>query len=118
MRGERLCSGGKPHGEDHLARLQLGLALGLVPRETVERLERDLAAAGAALRLDHGVERRQRDTEVGRVRCDAALAPAEHGVQAVLAAKGIATAAGLALVAGAGDVIEIGAARALEEVAA
>jgi hypothetical protein len=39
-------------------------------------------------------------------------------VQPVLAAAGIATGARLALVAGAGDVVEIGAARSLQQIAA
>ena len=46
------------------------------------------------------------------------LAPPEHGVQPVLAAARVAARAGLALVAGAGDVVEVGAARPLQEIAA
>ena len=61
----------------------------------------------AAFDLDHGVERDQRHAEIGRVGGDAVLAPAEHGVQPVLAAARVAAGAGLALVAGAGGVVEI-----------
>ena len=94
------------------------LALRRVAGQAMERLERDLAPAAAALDLDHGVERHQRHAEIGRMGGDAVLAPAEHRVQAVLAAARVAAGAGLALVAGAGGVVEIGAARALQQVAA
>ena len=80
--------------------------------------ERDLAPARSAFDLDHGVERDQRDAEVRRVRRDAALAPPDDGVKPVLAAAGVAARAGLALIAGAGDIVEVGAARPLQEIAA
>jgi hypothetical protein len=52
------------------------------------------------------------------VRGDAGLAPTQDGVQAVLAATCVAARAGLPFVAGARRVVEIGAACALQQVAA
>ena len=46
------------------------------------------------------------------------LAPAQDGVQPVVAAARVATGAGVAFVAGAGDIVEIGATRPLHEIAA
>ena len=43
-----------------------------------------------AFDLDDGIERDQRHAEIGRMGGDAALAPAEHRVQPVLAAAGVA----------------------------
>ena len=84
----------------------------------MQLVERDLAPARPALDLDDGVERDERHAEIRRVRGDAVLAPAEHGMQPVLAAARVAARAGLALVAGAGGVVEIGAARPLQQIAA
>jgi hypothetical protein len=52
------------------------------------------------------------------MRRDAVLAPAENGVKPVVAAAGVAARTGIAFVAGAGDVVEVRAARALQEIAA
>ena len=78
----------------------------------------DALPAGAA-HLDDGIERNQRDREVGRMGGDAVLARAEHGVPAVLAADRGAAGARRALVAGGvADIAKIGAAGALQEIAA
>src|SRR5260221_201471 len=86
--------------------------------QTVKGLDRNLAPAGSALNLHDSVERDERHAEIRRVGGDAGIAPAQHGVQSVLAAVGIATGARLALVAGAGDVVEIPASRPLKQIAA
>ena len=65
-----------------------------------------------------GVERGERDAHVGRMRRDARLAGAEDRVDAIDPFDRRAAAAGLAFVAWRGGVIEIEAARALQEVAA
>ena len=118
MRGETGRLGRQAHGDDHLAGLQHALAVGRVPRQPVKHVERDLAPPAFAFDLDDGVERDQRHAEIGRVGRNAVLAPPQHRVQPVVAAAGVAARTGRALVAGAGDVIEVSAARPLQEIAA
>ena len=84
----------------------------------MKRLERYFPPARSALDLDNGVERDQRDAEIGRMRRDAALAPAQYGMKPVVAAVGVAAGAGIAFVAGARGIVKIRAARSLQEVAA
>ncbi len=115
--GERGGGGGEADGGDEFAGGEDGLALGGRAGEEVEVGERDFARAVRAFDLDDGVEGGEGDAEVGRVGGDAVLAPAEDGVEAVLAAERVAAGTGIALVAGAGGVVEIGAAGALEQVA-
>ena len=64
------------------------------------------------------VERGQRNAHVGRMRRDAGVAGAKDRMTAVDAADRRAAAARLALVAGRRRVIEIGAARPLQQIAA
>ena len=78
---------------------------------------RAAGGVGRRLDLDLGVQRRHGDGHVRRVDGDAGLAGAQDGVHAVVAAQRRAAAARLAFVAGHGDVIEIRAARALQEIA-
>src|SRR5712675_1704187 len=110
--------GRQTYGDDQLARFEHALALGRASGQTVEALERNLAAPRPALDLDHGVECDERDAEIGGVRRDAALAPPEHGMQPGVAAARLAPCAGLAFVADARNVVEVGASRALQEIAA
>jgi hypothetical protein len=99
--------------------LQHGIDVGTVAREAMQVAREDLSRRTVALyRLDLGVEERHGDRHVGRVRGDAAFARAEDGMDAVEAAERGASGAGLALVAGAGRLVEIEAARALQEIAA
>ena len=84
----------------------------------MEHFERNVPPACSALDLDDGIKRNQRDAKIGGVRRDAALAPSQYGVQPVVAAAGVAARAGSAFVAGAGNVVEIGAAGPLHEIAA
>ena len=65
-----------------------------------------------------GFERGERHAHVGRMRRDAGFAGAEDRIDAVDALDRRAAAAGLAFVAGRRGVIEIEAARALQEIAA
>ena len=118
MGGETRRLGRQAHRDDHLAGLQHALAVGRVARQAMKRFKRDLAPARLAFDLDDGVERDQRHAEIGRMGRDAALAPAQDGVQPVVAAAGVAAGAGVAFVAGAGGVVEISAARPLQEIAA
>src|SRR5262245_47403217 len=86
---------------------------------TVQMLERDGALALGAEHIDLGVEGGKRNRPVARIDRDAGLAPAEQGMAAVDAADCRAPAPGLALVAGKGLAeTEIGAARALQKIAA
>ena len=110
--------GRQAHRDDHLTGLQHALAFRRVPRQPVKRFERDLPPARAAFDLDNRVERDQRYAEIRRVCRDAALAPPQDGVKPVLAAAGVTARTGIALIAGTCDVVEVGAARPLQEIAA
>src|ERR1700688_5208336 len=77
--------------------------------------------AGFALVIDRlhlGIERPHGYRHVGGVGSDAMIAGAEDCVNAVEAAEGCATRAGIALVAGFGDVVEVITTRSLQQVAA
>ena len=69
-------------------------------------------------RLHLGIERPHGYRHVGWVGSDAMIAGAEDGVNAVEAGEGSATRAGIALVAGFGDVIEVITTCSLQQVAA
>ena len=103
---------------DQFVGAEVGVVLRRVAGQPVKVRERNLALAARAghvnLRLQHG----QRDAHVRRMHRDAGFARAEDGVHAVEAADGRAARAGLAFVAGRRNVVEVGAARALQEVAA
>src|SRR5258708_20840119 len=118
MRRERARLGWQPQGDNEIARFEYAFVFRRIARQTMKRLERNLAPAASALDLHHGVERDQWHAEIRRVGGDAGFAPAEHGVQPVLAVAGIATGTGLALVAGAGGVVKISASCPLQEIAA
>ena len=118
MRREPARLARQPQRDDQIAGLEHAFPLGRVAGQAVKRLDRDLAPAGSALDLHDRVERDQRHAEIRRMGGDAGLAPAEHGVQSVLAVAGIATRARLAFVAGAGGVVEIAASRPLQQIAA
>src|SRR6202048_3812069 len=118
MRRERARLAWQPQGNDQIAGLEYAFPLGRIAGQAMKRLERNLAPAGSALDLHDGVEGGQRHAEIRRVGGDAGVAPAEHGVQSILAVTGIATRARLALVAGAGGVVKIPASRPLPDIAA
>ena len=102
MRREPARLARQPQRDDQIARLERAFPLGRVAGQTMKRLDRNLAPAGSALDLHDSVEGDQRHAEIRRVGGDAGLAPAEHGMQSILAVTGIATRARFALVAGAG----------------
>ena len=84
----------------------------------MEFVERKQAFAPGSRHMHLCIECGQRNAHVGRMRRNAGVAGAKDRVNAVDATNGRAAAAGLALVAGRRRVIEIGAARALQEIAA
>src|SRR5256884_8871246 len=108
---------GQPQRDDQVTGFEQAFSFGRVAGKAMKRLERNLAPPGSALDLHDSIEGDKRHAEIRRMGGDAGLAPAEHGVQSVLTVAGIATRAGFAFVAGAGDVIEIGASRPLQEIA-
>src|SRR6266853_6271865 len=108
----------QPQRDDQIARLEGTFSFGRVAGETVKRLDRNLALAGSALDFHNSVEGDQRYAEFRRMGGDAGLAPAEYGMQSILAVTGIATRARFALVAGAGGIVEIAASRPLQQIAA
>ncbi len=96
----------------------LGFALRLIARQGVERLKVDFAGALRSLDLDHRIQGDKRHAEVGGMDGDAMLAPAEHGVETILALERITPRARNAPVTGARRILEIGAAGSLHQVAA
>ena len=98
--------------------MQVRVALRRVSGQPMEIRKRDGALARRPRHMDLGVERGQRDAHVGRMRRDAGLARAEDRVHAVEAVDRRAAAARLAFVAGRRGVVEVIAARPLQEVAA
>ena len=85
-------------------------------RQKMEIGDGNVPLAVRAAHVHHGFQRGERDAHVGRMRGDARVAGAENGVHARPAADRRAAAAGLALVAGGGEVPVVGAARSLQEV--
>src|SRR3984893_11133186 len=94
------------------------MALRCIARQPVEVRECDRAVAGRAANMDLRLQDRERHAHVGWVRRDAGLTAAEDGVHAIVAVDCRATAARLAFVAGRRYVVEVMAARTLQEVAA
>ena len=103
---------------DDLVRTQVGVELRRVAGQPMEIGKRNRALARRPGHMHLGLERGEGHAHVGRMRRDAGVARAEDRVHAVEALDGGAAAAGLAFVAGRRGVIEIGAARALQEIAA
>ena len=84
----------------------------------MEVFERDVAPAFGTFDLDDRAERHERHAEVGGVRRDTGVAPSQDGVEPRQAFLRITAAAGFSAIAGAGDIVEILAARALQDIAA
>ena len=116
MRGEALRR--QLDRGDDLAGVEIGVALRRVAGQPVEIRERDHAVARRAGDMDRRLQHRERHAHVGGMHRDAGIAGAEDRVHAIEAVDGGAAAARLAFVAGRRDVVEVGAARALQEVAA
>ncbi len=108
----------KLHRGDDLVRMQIGVALRRVARQPMKVGKRDRALAGRTRDMNLGIERRKRHAHVGRMGRNAGLARAEDRVHAVEPVAGGAAAAGLALIARRRRVVEVVAARALQQIAA
>src|SRR6266702_1034659 len=92
-------------------------AFGRSAGQTMQRFKCDLAPAIFALDLHRRIEGNERHAKIRRMGGDAGLAPAEHGVQPILAVASSAPSSRLAFVAGAGDIVKIPASRSLQEIA-
>jgi hypothetical protein len=103
------------HRGDQRAGRQHGLHLRGVAGQRVQAGQRDRRGL---VQVHLGVQRGQRDGQVGRVGGDAVLGRAEDAEVAVRAGDGRAAGAGRTLVAGLGDVLEVAAPGALQQVAA
>ena len=103
---------------DDLVGTQIAVDLRRVAGQAVEVGEGDAALARRAGRQHARIKRGQRNAHVGRMRGDAMFAGAEDRVHAVDTADRRAAAARLALVAWRARVVEIEAARSLQQVAA
>src|SRR6267154_4960913 len=97
MRREPVRLAWQPQRDDQSTRLEGTFPLGRVAGETVKCLHRNFAPAGSALDFHNSVEGDQRHAEIRRMGGDAGLAPAEYGMQSILAVTGIATRARLAV---------------------
>ena len=116
----RRARGGRAEldGGDQVAGVEDGVVLRLVAGQPVQAGDRDRALAVGAEHVDVRADGGQRDRHVRGVGGDAVLGVAEDREVAVLALERRAAGAGAALVARLRDVLEVAAARALEEVAA
>ena len=103
---------------DQLVGLQRGVLLGVVAGQAVQVGKGNGAGAARRAHLHHRFQRGQRHAQVGRVRGNAVFAGAQDGVLARQGSTRRAAAAGLALVARHAHVVEVHAARALQQVAA
>src|SRR4026209_1605726 len=103
---------------DDLARIEAAVALRGVAGQPVKIRKRNYAVTRGAGNMNLRFEHRQRNAHVGRVRRDAGIAGAEDRVSAILAFDGGTATARLSFVARQRGVVEIGTARALQEVAA
>jgi hypothetical protein len=115
-----LTGGGRrqQHRDDQFTRLQHSFDMRRVAGWAVKRINRDSTCrAVGGDSLHHRVERRHRHRHVGRMRRDAVVAHTEHGVHPIEAFQRRAARSGHALIAGLRRVIEVGATRALQQIA-
>jgi hypothetical protein len=82
----------------------------------VEVCKRNHAITRSASNVDPRLQYRERDAHVRWVDRDTGVARAEDRVHAIVAVNGGAAAAGLSFVAGGSCVVEVMAARTLEEI--
>jgi len=106
------------HGGDQLVGLKFGLDVGPPARQTMQVHQLERAQAAASLQVDDRIECCQGHAHVRRMSGDAGRRCAEDGVNAVEAVQGVAASARGALVAARGLIVEVGAAGALQDVAA
>ena len=102
---------------DEIAGLEDGLAIRSVAGQKMKRSDRHRSRALGSLHVNDRLERRHRDTHVGRIGRDAVIARAEDGQAAIAAGDRRTTCPGLALVAGHGGVAKIHAAGSLQQIA-
>ena len=100
------------------SRRKLVSSCGVSPGSRWNSANADGARASRAHDMNLGLQRGERDAHVGRMRRDARLAGAEDRVDAIDPFDRRAAAAGLTFVARRSRVIEVEAARALQQVAA
>ncbi len=117
-RGQSGGGRGQDHAGDQLARVDLRVPLGVHAGQPVEVGGGHAPGALGAVQLHARVEGGQRHRHVRGVGGDALVGVAEHRVVPVHALQRAAAGAWLALVAGLGDVLEVRAAGALQQVAA
>ncbi len=104
---------------DQLTRIEHGFDMRRCARKPVKLADGDAASPAAGFERNDGrIQRAHRNRHVGRMRGDAMIARAEDRMIAGEAAQGRASRARLALVARRCRVVEIIAARALEQIAA
>lgn len=107
------------HGGDQIAGLKRRLDMRRGAGQPVEIIQRDLAApAFGAFNFDLGVQRHHGDGHVGGVRRNAMFGRSQNGEDPVEPFHRLTAGAGVAFVAGHDGVVEIRAARALQQVAA
>jgi hypothetical protein len=105
------------HRGDHLAGVEIGLALRRVAWQPVKIVKRDHSLTGRIGDMNLGLQHGQRHAHVGGMRRDAGVARAKYCVHAVMPVGSGAAGAHLAFIAGRCRVVEVMAARALQEVA-
>src|SRR5579872_3419961 len=87
---KRSACAGNAQRDDHFARCERGLLLGRVARQAIKVFQRNFALSFIAFDLDDGVKGDERHAEIGRMRCDAGLAPSEYGMQTIFAVASVA----------------------------
>ena len=102
---------------DDLVRPQIAVELRRIARQAMELGKRNAALAAPAGRQHTRLEGGERDAHVRGMRGDAMLARSQDRVHAVDPADRRTAAARLALIAGRGRIVEIQAARSLQEIA-
>src|SRR5438105_14095768 len=100
MRASRCRAEWHGDGGDYLAGLYHRLDGRGTRRQAIEVIESHRALRTHATDVDRGIQRNERDGEVGSMCGDAVLARAQQGVPPVFATKGGAARARRALVAG------------------
>ena len=103
---------------DDLARIEIGIALRRVAWQAVKLIDRNRARPVRAGNMYLGLKQRQSDAHVGGMHRDTGVARAEDRVHAVVALERATAAARRTFVARQSDVVEVGTARALQEIAA
>ena len=102
---------------DQVARFEHGFAMRRIAGQDMEVREWNGDCAVGSLHMNRGLQRREGDAHVGRVRGDAVIARAEDREHAIVASDRRTTAAGLAFIARHRRIAEVNAPRSLQQVA-